>query len=1509
MAVYSLRFHAGMVACLGQVMCAALAGRLARRLGVSWLAWLKVLVLLTAWWLPASAQAQAFLNVNKAFSPATLSVGQTASFVVTFANTDSVNAITSVQGTDTLPAGLALVRVDGSTCGLQATGTVFVSGANVLFSNGTVPAGAGSAGPACSVAMVVTPLTAGSLVNTIPAANVTGLRLGAPTTANAPAQATITANGSLAALTGVKTALQTHIHGGGTQSFRIVLSNGNALPATGLAFTDTLPTTLRVAGAVPVSENTCGGTVTNLLGGALSDGDPGFRLSGGLIGANSTCAVTFAVRPSDFTTPTNAVQTNTIPAGGVTTTIGISNAAAISGSISLQRGATVGQVYVPASIVAGGTTLLSITLGNFNLGTITNAVLADTLEGNVSIVSVAPGTSCPGSITTSGASFTATNVILAPAPNPNGNSTSICLIQLVVTSGTPGVYANPIAAGALAGVGFGATTATLTVTTPPGVIGGSKSFSPASIFQGATATLTVNLTNASAATATNVAFTDNLLATMGANITIASPNGLVNTCAGAVVATPGSPTFSLSGGSIPPAGTCTVSLLVQTTSGTPIGLRTNTIPAGSVTTSLGSNTAPISASLTVLSDIGVTKLFAPASVPQTGTSVLTINLTNAGGPGGPAAITSFIDDLTTMGGSITLVASPAPFTTCGGTLTAVAGSTTISLAGGSVPNGGSCQITAAVRAAANALPTSRTNTVAANGLQTNIGANQAAATAALAVTPAATVSKTFSPTTVAVNGVSRLSVNIAHAAGAAPFTGMGLVDNLPAGHVVASPANATNNCGGSLSATSGAASVTLAGASMPLGASTCTFAFDVLVSGVAGSSTNVIPAGALVTAEGVTNGSTATAVIQRVAAGTGPGVLLNKSFVPPNISSGSSSQLRVFIDNTANAFPLTSASLTDAFPAGMVVAGTPGGSTTCGSGVVSAGVGSTSVSLSGATVPASSSCSFAVNVTSAAGGNSVNTIPAGALSSAQSVSNVNSPSATLQVLFNLNLDKGFSPSVVQAGGTSLLTISVFNSNTSTFAGTTTGALLDSLPSGLVVAAPGVVGNTCGGALSDAGGSAIVPGSTAVRLNGGTFNASSACAIQVAVTTAAAGATGSFVNVIPAGNLTVVGGLSNPTPAQATVTFVASPQVTKAFLLAGIAPGEASSLTFTLTNPNSASLWPSGLTQVQFSDALPAGMSVRQPGVASGTCAGAGSNALAQGQTSLSLTVTSLPAGSSCTLVVSVTATSVGAYVNTAGAALSAQTPRPSASVTTATLTVLAAPSFSKTFSPSNVLSGGTATVTLTIRLENLNAANTVTLASPAFVDLLPISPSQMTIASPLPSTACLGASLQNQTGGALAVGSTGLRLMGGQLPPASACTVTAVVRANLYGTYLNSIPNVTSTNAGVATGPATATLTVTPAVNLSVSKTNFVSTLSAGSSTTYQITVINAGPGDASGALLRDVPSAGLQCVSMSCLASGPATCPSSSISALLGTGLAIPTLAAGGQVVVSVTCNVTAIP
>jgi hypothetical protein len=385
------------------------------------------------------------------------------------------------------------------------------------------------------------------------------------------------------------------------------------------------------------------------------------------------------------------------------------------------------------------------------------------------------------------------------------------------------------------------------VTTPISVTVGSappiaptvtKAFAPSAIPSGGTSTLTITLANANPTAATLTAplvdaFPDAL-------VVAASPNAST-TCGGNVSAAPGtgSVTLDSAGAAIPAGGACTI--VVDVTA--PTGQYANDIPAGALQTSAGASTAPADATLEASDPPTLSKTFAPALVAPGLPTTLTITLSNSASVG--ADLTAALIDAFPAG--LSVAAIPNAVSDCGGqvTITAAPVGVTLDAAGSTIPASGSC--TLQIDVVSGGVGTF-VNTLDAGALQTSIGSNTAQASATLRSAVPPTITKAFTPQTVAADTPSTLHIDIVNINPGSTTLLADLTDAFPTGLVVASPANLATTCAGTATATSGADSVTLAaGAIVPSGG--CGIDVDV-VSSVAGDYANDIPQGALQTDAG-----------------------------------------------------------------------------------------------------------------------------------------------------------------------------------------------------------------------------------------------------------------------------------------------------------------------------------------------------------------------------------------------------------------------------------------------------------------------------------------------------------------------------------------------------------------------------------------------------------------------------------------------------------------------------------
>jgi uncharacterized repeat protein (TIGR01451 family) len=170
---------------------------------------------------------------------------------------------------------------------------------------------------------------------------------------------------------------------------------------------------------------------------------------------------------------------------------------------------------------------------------------------------------------------------------------------------------------------------------------------------------------------------------------------------------------------------------------------------------------------------------------------------------------------------------------------------------------------------------------------------------------------------------------------------------------------------------------------------------------VNGNLTNVVPAGAVTTANGVTTVDPAEASLTNL-----PGVSISKFFVSNPITPGSDSALTITIQNTGN-IPLSGMGFSDSLPAGLAIsrASAPEPVNNCG-GTLTSVPGTQLIQLTNGTLAASAACIMIVNVTGTTAGEYLNTIPPGALTTDSNTNVTNSAPATDTLVIRANTVAG-----------------------------------------------------------------------------------------------------------------------------------------------------------------------------------------------------------------------------------------------------------------------------------------------------------------------------------------------------------------------------------------------------------------------------------------------------------------------------------------------------------------------
>ena len=282
-------------------------------------------------------------------------------------------------------------------------------------------------------------------------------------------------------------------------------------------------------------------------------------------------------------------------------------------------------------------------------------------------------------------------------------------------------------------------------------------------------------------------------------------------------------------------------------------------------------------------------------------------------------------------------------------------------------------------------------------------------------------------------------------------------------------------------------------------------------------------------------------------------------------------------------------------------------------------------------------------------------------------------------------------------------------------------------------------------------------------------------------TAPSGTAGTTVNV----------SVVNPDGTSNTVgySYAASPPtINKSFGASSIPLGGSTSLSFTITNPNSGA----EVTGVGFTDTLPAGMVVANPNGATTPCTGFSSFSATPGAGSVGISGFSLPANASCNFSVNVTATTAGVKNNS----VTVTSDQGTGNTATATLTVVAPPTISKSFGASSIPLGGTTSLSFTITNPNSGTS----LTGVGFTDPLP---SGLVVATP-------SNGLTGSCGSGTIVAtpdSSSISLSGATLAASASCTFSVNVIGVGSGVQNNTTSAVSSNDGGAGT-PASASTTV-----------------------------------------------------------------------------------------------------
>ena len=721
----------------------------------------------------------------------------------------------------------------------------------------------------------------------------------------------------------------------------------------------------------------------------------------------------------------------------------------------------------------------------------------------------------------------------------------------------------------------------------------SKGFSPGTVGPGGTSTLTFTISNPGSAPVSNLAFTD----VLPAGLTIANPAGVASDCRGTISAPPGGSTISLTDGSIGGNSTCRVRVNV---SGVTPGTHLNV--SGDLTSSAG-NSGVAEAELVVEADRpGFTKKFSPDVVRFGGRSRLTFTIDNSQSVESNAFNPEFTDRLP----SGMVIANPANvFTDCqNSTVTAVPGTDLIRLAPTAstslIPAGAVCTLSVDVIAMASGALGNVSGELTTSGFLGGASRSSGFATAQLIVTndpivltaefigdptgPGSTVDLEFSIFNLSRDGASDIAF-LADLDAVVPGGGM-RATGLP-----------LSVCGGTLSTPDAGSTIEFSGGSLPGsngladGSNACTFTVPVRV-----------PAGApfgefLLNTSTITaqsDGSTVTGGAAAAPLFISPSLVLTKSFTDDPVAAGGQVTLEYTLSNP-NPGAATAVTFTDeltTFLPATVTADLPADGF-CGPGssavLISPGTDRLSVMITGAEIPANSSCTFGIviNVPGDVSNGSYPSTTSAVTGSVDGSPASGDPASDSLVVVGLpTLSKSFSPNAVLAGATTTLefTISLDENAPGPATGLSFSDDLEAVLPGLATT-PGLsLSGVCGPGSTLVDSSPGTDGSE-ISLVGGILQPGESRTFAVDVIVPAGASSGSYTNTTSDLQASVGGLQLSGVPATADLN-IANLVLSKEFIDDPVIAGGEVTVRYTLTN-NSPTLAATAISfQEDFGDDLP-----------------------------------------------------------------------------------------------------------------------------------------------------------------------------------------------------------------------------------------------------------------------------------------------------------------------------------
>jgi uncharacterized repeat protein (TIGR01451 family) len=1092
----------------------------------------------------------------------------------------------------------------------------------------------------------------------------------------------------------------------------------------------------------------------------------------------------------------------------------------------------------PSSVTAGTNATYVLTLTNNGPNAALGVVLSDLLPTGSTFVSITPTSNNPDAFT-----FSQTGNTIKETANASIASGSTDTFTLVVSA--PSGLAN--------GAAFNDTASVSATTSDPNPANNSSTLSgtiatsadmaetlsgPATITAGTTATYIITIINNGPSNALGVAVSDVLPA--GSVFASMTPSG--SNVDGFTFSQSGATITETANGAITPGHNDSFTLVVSAPSNLANGAAFNDTASVSATTTdplAGNNSQTINGTINTKADPGVSAT-GPSSVTAGTNATYVVTLTN----GGPSDSQGVVVTDTLPAGAIFVSITPGTSNPDGFTFSQ-AGGTITETANGAIAAGHTDTFTLVVSAPSNlANGAGFSDTASVTSTTTDLSStnNTSTVTGTIATSADVAVSAT-GPSSVTAGTNATYTITLSNA-GPSDSQGVVLSDLLPAGSNFVSITPGASNpdsftfgqSGGTITETAnGAVAAGHTDSFTVVVSAPSSLASGAAFSDTASASANTADPSAANNSSTVT-GSVATSADLAVSA-TGPS----------SVTPGTNATYTITLTNggPSNAQGVV---LSDLLPTGSTfVSLTPAAGNP--DSFAFGQSGGTVNETANAAVTAGNSDTFTLVVfaplTLTSGANFSDTASVTASTSDPTSAN-NSATVTGTVGGSPGADLAVTatgPSTVTAGANATYTISLTNAGP---ASAQSVVLTDVLPAGsALVSVTPAAANPDSFTFGQSGGSVTETANAPV-------SASNTDSFTVVVSTPSNLTAGAAFN----DSASVTSSTADPNTANnsSTVTGTVATSADLSVVASGpssVAAGTSATYTITLTNSG-----PSDAQGVVLSDMLPAGSSLVSvtPGVSN-------PDAFAFGQSGGTITETAtgaVAAGHTNTFTVMVSTpsslTNGAAFNDTASVAAGTSDPNSANNSSTVTGSVATSADLSVTASgPSSVTAGTNATYTITLSNAGPSDAQGVVLSNTL--------PTGSILVSVTPSSSNADSFTFGQSGGTVTETASGAIAAG----HTDSFTVVVSAPSSLAsGVAFNDTASITSSTAdpNAANNSSMVSGSVATSADLSVTASG-PSSVTAGTNATYTITLSNAGPSDAQGAVLSDLLPAGATFVSI----------------------------------------------